>query len=143
VKIGYIDSSIIISEIEGERSKISELTQLDQYLSSELLRVECFRALDRMRIDQKYVDEEIAYRTSLLRNYLDAIRLVKVDSTILNRASESFPTRVRTLDAIHLATAILIREQAKGKKTETYFFFTHHRALGIAAQALGFEVKGF
>ena len=56
---------------------------------------------------------------------------------ILVRATEPFPTLLGTLDAIHLASALLAREQLPGLT-----FATHDPALGTAAMAVGFAVAG-
>jgi hypothetical protein len=60
-----------------------------------------------------------------------------LDERIMQRASETFPTVVGTLDAIHLATAISVRESE-----EIDLLLTHDSQLGIAARSLGFEVLG-
>jgi len=55
----------------------------------------------------------------------------------LQRAGETFPTMVGTLDAIHLATVLSIRE------TENMdLLLTHDSQLGTAARSLGFDVLG-
>ena len=51
------------------------------------------------------------------------------------RAAEPFPTLVRTLDAIHLASALLAREQIPDLR-----FATHDDELGLAARAVGFDL---
>jgi len=47
------------------------------------------------------------------------------------------PVPIGTLDAIHLATALLWRERAG-----TLEMATHDAALGAAARAFGFHVRG-
>ena len=53
------------------------------------------------------------------------------------RASETFPTVVGTLDAIHLATALAVREVEP-----IDLLLTHDAQLGTAARSLGFSVLG-
>jgi hypothetical protein len=60
-----------------------------------------------------------------------------VTNQILQRASEAFPTVVGTLDGIHLATALSIREIESIE-----FLLTHDFQLATAARSLGFEVTG-
>ena len=60
-----------------------------------------------------------------------------VTERIFQRASETFPTVVGTLDAIHLATALAIREIEN-----LDYLLTHDSQLGTAARSLGFEVLG-
>ena len=68
---------------------------------------------------------------------VDAFSLVALDSIVLERASEPFPTALGSLDAIHLASALLVRDDLDG-----LVFATHDDALGMAARATGFRVHG-
>ena len=60
-----------------------------------------------------------------------------VTNQIFQRASETFPTVVETLDAIHLATVLSKRAIEK-----IDYLLTHDSQLAIAARSLGFEVMG-
>jgi hypothetical protein len=62
---------------------------------------------------------------------------VPLTDSILQRASEAFPTTVGTLDGLHLASALEVREFE-----ELDLLLTHDQQLGIAARSLGFEVLG-
>jgi len=66
------------------------------------------------------------------------IELVEPTRSVLTRASQPFPTELGTLDAIHLATAMLWRERGG----EDLVMATHDAALGVAARACGFRVVG-
>jgi predicted nucleic acid-binding protein len=46
-------------------------------------------------------------------------------------------TSLATLDAIHLATALAIRDELPGM-----IFATHDDELGVAASSMGFDVQG-
>ena len=59
------------------------------------------------------------------------------DTVVLARAADPFPTMVGSLDAIHLASALLIRDDF-----EDLGFATHDQGLGTAARATGFAVHG-
>jgi hypothetical protein len=54
------------------------------------------------------------------------------------RAPDPFPLPVRTLDAIHLSTAMAWRDSYE----QEIVFATHDKALGKAARAMGFLVAG-
>jgi hypothetical protein len=56
---------------------------------------------------------------------------------VLDRAAEPFPTGLASLDAIHLSSALLAREQIEGLPLAT-----HDHELATAARAVGFEVHG-
>ena len=69
---------------------------------------------------------------------LEAMELVELTRPILARASQPLPVELGTLDAIHLATAMLWRETAGPDLVMT----THDAALGLAARASGLRVVG-
>jgi hypothetical protein len=67
----------------------------------------------------------------------ETLAIYPVVERILQRASESFPTVVGILDAIHLATALAIRQVEP-----IDLLLTHDGQLAIAARSLGFTVVG-
>jgi hypothetical protein len=64
--------------------------------------------------------------------------LVLLRPLVLSRAGEPLPTPLGTLDAIHLATALIWRERMGVLPT----IATHDSALGLAARTFGFGVRG-
>ena len=134
----YLDTSVILRKLLGEAGALKEWGDWDEGCTSELTRVESLRVLDRMRLQGSLDDVEVAEKMQLLREILETADLISLDSTILDRASQSYPTVVGASDAIHLASALRYLEHKK----ENLFFMTHDHRLGIAAQALGFETRG-
>jgi predicted nucleic acid-binding protein len=65
------------------------------------------------------------------------LHIIPLSERILARAGEAFPTVIGTLDAIHLATALHIRDA-----TGIDVFLTHDTQLASAASASGFTVEG-
>ncbi len=66
---------------------------------------------------------------------LGRIALLELASPVLARALEPFPTAVRTLDALHLASADFLRQQGQSVCVASYDVrFTE------AAQELGFAL---
>ena len=57
---------------------------------------------------------------------------------VLSRASEPMPTPLGTVDALHLATALVWRERVGALGVVV----THDTALGLAARTFGFDVRG-
>lgn len=57
---------------------------------------------------------------SQAEEYLDAFKLVVIDSASLQRASRLEPTVVRSLDAIHLEAAVQLRESGEVNGVVTY-----------------------
>jgi hypothetical protein len=74
----------------------------------------------------------------VVNEWLEAVDLVPLRPPVLSRASEPMPLHVGTLDAIHLATAVIWRDRL-GPLPQ---MVTHAAALGAAARAFGFDVRG-
>jgi predicted nucleic acid-binding protein len=134
----YVDSSVVLRIIFGEPNPLQMPKQLEYTLASEILKIECFRSIDRMRHALRLADEDVAERSALLHQAIRTIRFVKLADEIAERASQAFPTTIKTLDAIHLATAIHWQQNESISVT----FLTHDEQLGRSARAMGFEVLG-
>ena len=78
---------------------------------------------------------EVALRREAVLEQIDAFELISLDPAILERAAEPFPTAVGTLDALHLASALLVHAELPDLR-----FATHDRQLAVAARAMGFEL---
>jgi predicted nucleic acid-binding protein len=133
----YVDSSVLLRVVLGEPGRLRAWRDIDVAVSSELIRVECLRTIDRARIRFQLGDEETSRRRADMLEAIEAIDLVALAGPILDRAAEPFPTLIGTLDALHLASALLVRE-----RYEDLVFATHDEALGVAARAVGFPVQG-
>jgi uncharacterized protein len=135
--IAYLDSSVLLRVILGEPERLDAWPTLDVAVSSELLRVECLRTIDRARIQLGLADEAVSQHRADVLQALEAIDLIPLDTPILQRAAEPFPTLLGTMDALHLASALAVREQFDG-----LVIATHDAALGTAARSMGFTVAG-
>ena len=133
----YVDSSVLLRLVLGEPGRLRQWKAVKKALSSEIIRLECLRTLDRARLRLGRPDEEIAQKRVEVRRRLEAFDLVRLDGVVLDRAADPFPTLVGSLDAIHLASAILVRT-----RIPDVVFATHDQQLGMAARACGFGVVG-
>lgn len=136
--IAYIDSSVLLRLALRQANALAEWHQIDRAISSVLIRVESLRALDRFRLRAGLSDLELATRRAAVLQLLSSLDLVEIDVTVLDRATQPLPTELGTLDAIHLASALLWRESSNRQLT----LATHDIALGVAARAQGFQVVG-
>jgi hypothetical protein len=133
--IVYIDSTVLLRIALGEPGALSGWSGIANPTSSEYIRIETLRTIDRARIGQRLDDAEVSrLRADPLRT-IDSFALITLSDVVKARASEPFPTLVGTLDAIHLSSALLAREQV-----EDLTFATHDRELEMAARSLGFDV---
>src|SRR4030095_555764 len=106
----YIDSSVILRILFRESNPVEVWAKWDSAFSSSLWRVEALRTVDRLRLSGDLSDEDVADLVREIRIVHETLAIYPLSERILQRASESFPTVVGTLDAIHLATALAIRE---------------------------------
>jgi predicted nucleic acid-binding protein len=134
----YLDASVVLRIILRAPKPLTEWPSIEEHISSALLRVECLRTLERLGIEDKIPDEEIARRSNEVRVVIESVRLLTITPAILARAAEPFGTLLKSLDAIHLATAIEWRRQGHAD----FVFATHDLRLARAAEAVGFPVLG-
>ena len=136
--IAYVDASVLLRVALGQPNALPDWRQIERGVSSALITTESLRTLDRVRLRAQLSDIEVAQRRSTILALLDSLELVEIDSLVLERAAQPMPTEVGTLDAIHLASALLWRD-AMGVDLVVA---THDGALGLAARAHGFKVLG-
>lgn len=106
--------------------------------SSEVARVEVLRTLHRLRLNGVVTEAQLIVEIGRFEELALRIVWLPILPAVLELAAERFPTHVRTLDAIHLATANIARRSG----LRDLVFATHDRQLARAAAALGFTVEG-
>lgn len=136
--IAYVDSSVLLRLALGQPNALPQWRQIDRGVSSAIIMTESLRTLDRLRIRAGLSDSETAARRATILNLINSLELIEIDSTVLERAAQPMPTELGTLDAIHLASALLWKD-ATGVVP---VLATHDGALGLAAQAHGLIVLG-
>ena len=134
----YIDTSALLRIVLREAGALDELRSYDGLVSSELIVVESMRTIDRLRLQGSLTAEEAAGRLRIVNDWLEAIDLVLIRPPVLSRASEPMPMPLGTLDAMHLATALIWRDRVGPLPA----IATHDSMLGTAALAFGFDVLG-
>jgi uncharacterized protein len=108
----YLDSSAIVKLVVREPESGALFEWLDarpDRISSAIARVEVLRALRRSGV------AEGVRRRAL--DVLARLALMPIDRTILDAASELGPSDLRSLDAIHLATALSVGADLGGLVT--------------------------
>ncbi len=135
----YVDTSAVLRVLFSEPGLAVPLVGGDPVISSQLLEVEAFRAVDRERLLGHLSDEETARKRKELMELLAMLDLMPIDGMVIERAKSSFAVNVRALDAIHVATAEVLASEAKGKAME---FWTHDSRQATAALSRGLTVRG-
>ena len=135
--IVYVDTSVVLRILLHEPKAVEIWGQWSKAYSSALWRVEALRAVDRLRLTHEISDTEVAELVRDIQITHETFAIHPMTNQILQRASETFPTVVGTLDAIHLATALSIRQIES-----LDLLLTHDSQLATAARSLGFQVVG-
>lgn len=126
-RVAYLDTSAFMKlvVVEPESAALRRfLTRWPDLASATLLRAEAVRALRRSGNDA---------RVGAARRLFNAIRLVRLDEPLLDRAGDLDPRELRSLHAVHLATALAIGP-AVG------VLLTYDERLGEAARDRGLAV---
>lgn len=134
----YVDSSALLRVVLRERGALEQLRKCEALVSSELLGVESRRTIDRLRVTGALDADDAALRLQLVDEWLEAVDLVPMQGAVIRRAGEPLPVPLGTLDAIHLATALVWSDRAGTVDV----FATHDLPLAQAARAFGFRVLG-
>jgi uncharacterized protein len=124
-RLVYLDASAFVKLVvpEPETASLSAaLANVSRLVASEILEVEVLRASRRAGGD-----------TQAARAQLAAVRLIPLTDEIRARAGELDPTSIRSLDAIHVASALSLRERLKG-------LFTYDERMSSAARDAGLDV---
>ena len=137
----YLDSCALVKLIREEDESPALQAWLDEradevVITSELARAEVLRVARRNNhtergelIDARKLSADLDEAAAVL----EALTQVVVDRKVLDRAGALEAPMVRTLDAIHLATALDLQASA-------IEFVTYDRRLAPLAQAVGFQV---
>jgi predicted nucleic acid-binding protein len=135
----YAESSAVVSWLLGEPSAIpvrDALADAELVLASELTLIECERVLIRAVTTQQMTEADAADRRARLRHATEHWTVLTLDEEIVERARRPFPHEpVRTLDAIHLATAVIARGMVPGTR-----LLSLDQRLRRSGAALGLEV---
>ncbi len=135
----YLDSSVVLRVVLSQQPILTEWGSWNVALSSQMLLVEVERTLDRLRLLQPSPSDPIQRRLDALRTIRNNVSLVPLTDSILRRAAAPMTVPVKTLDALHVATAIEANERSSG---EPFLFATHDVQQARAATALGLRCIG-
>jgi len=90
--IAYLDSSVLLRLVLGQRNALKEWRTIEQGVASALVEVECLRTLDRLRLGERLGDDQIALRREAVYRMLDAMEVVEITRPVLARAAQPLPT---------------------------------------------------
>ena len=128
----YLDSSVLLRHILLGEEPIRHALEFPRVVSSELIEIECRRVLHRCRLAGELTDEALTVARERLDEVLAGIDLLELSSTIKQRAMDPFPVNVRILDALHVASALMV-----GEKAGAVVLFSHDEGMNRCARSLG------
>jgi hypothetical protein len=137
--VKYVDASAVLRVLFTEGKPAVPLIAGDRVVSSQLIEVETFRAIDRERLLGNLDDVETAIKRNELTTVLVMLDLLAIDRSVIERAKGSFAVNLRALDAIHVATAEILAAEMTGEPLE---FWTHDDRQATAALSRGLTVRG-
>lgn len=114
MNVVYAESSAVLAWLldePGQSGVVGELATADLVVTSTLTVIECSRALARARESRRVKPAEELAALRLLDQASSSWNVLDISDRVTERARGSFPREpVRTLDAIHLATALVFAE---------------------------------
>ena len=131
----YLDSSFVIRQLLGVRPGCPFWGKWEKAYASTLMRTECFRAANLLRLSGKIDDAQRARLGTWIEKVISTVTHVPVTDAILRRAAETFPVAVGTLQGLHLATLL----ELQAVHGITCSLATDDKQLLQAATALGFS----
>lgn len=126
-RVLYLDASAIVKLVVRERETEALLDHLAgaEVIASEVASIEVPRAA----LLKTGARETIGHAEALVRRFF----LVPLDEELSSRAARVQPPELRSLDAVHLASALRVRDQIEA-------VVVYDRRLAEAARAVGLPV---
>ncbi len=123
----YVDSSVLLAQLLDEDRVPPPAVWKNDLISSRLTQYEVWTRLHRAELGESHGNSA--------RSLLATLTFIDMLPSVLKRALDPMPVHLRTLDALHLATADYLRRS--GHKLE---FASYDIRLIAAARALGIDV---
>jgi predicted nucleic acid-binding protein len=108
----YLDTSVALAQILAEDRTPPADLWMQSVVSSRLLEYELWTRIHARGLGRSHGED--------VRQLLGRVALLELTPTVLTRALEPFPTPVRTLDALHLASADFLRQQGQRIQVASY-----------------------
>ncbi len=126
----YLDTSVVLAHLLAEDRSPPPSLWDDTLVSSRLLEFEVWTRIHALRLTKTHAE--------VVQATLDRVGFLELTRTVLARALEPFPIRVRTLDALHLAAAHFLNE--RGSRLE---IFTYDGRMAAAARVMNLPLSRF
>lgn len=124
----YLDTSVALAHLLSEDRRPPDALWEETLVSSRLLEYEMWTRLNALQLAKSHGD--------LARQLLGHVAILELTPPVLSRTLEPFPVRVRTLDALHLASMEFLRSQGQEIRLHSY-----DRHLCSAATRMGYKIE--
>ena len=108
----YLDTSVALAHLLAEDHRPPAELWGDELVSSRLLEYELWNRVHARKLARSHAD--------VARLLLARLAWLELLPKVLERALQPFPSPVRTLDALHLASISFLREHGKDVELATY-----------------------
>jgi len=108
----YLDTSVALAHVLAEDRAPPEHMWRETLVASRLLEYELWTRIHARKLGRSHGEP--------VRALLAAVALLELAPPILARALEPFPVPVRTLDALHLASAEFLRSRGQSVALASY-----------------------
>jgi len=108
----YLDTSVALAQLLGETRRPPDSLWSQPLVASRLLQYEMWTRLNSRGLAKSHGENA--------RQLLGMVALVELAAPVLERALDPFPVAIRTLDALHLATVIFLRDHDQTLELATY-----------------------
>lgn len=123
----YVDTSVALAELFAEDRRPAPALWGGALLSSRLLEYELWTRLHARGAARTHGEAA--------RELLSRVAMVELSPPVLARALEPFPVSLRTLDALHLSTALFLADRRQEIAVAAY-----DERMRAGAQALGLKL---
>jgi predicted nucleic acid-binding protein len=126
----YLDTSVVLAQLFAEDRRPPASLWRHLLISSRLLEYEVWTRVHARQLTQSHGEPAKAL--------LERVAFVELAQPVLSRALTPFPSPVRTLDALHLASIEFLREKKQDITLASYDdrLITVARQMGIAIATL-------
>ncbi len=134
----YVESSgLLAALLEQDIAARNALRAPGRRITSALTFAEAARALVRARVAARLTPAEERAALRWLQTFKRRCDIVSITATVLVRAARPYPVEpIRTLDAVHLATA-----ESLGEPPQLVTILTRDARVSDNARALGYTVE--
>lgn len=138
IAVRYIESSALVAALlEHDAKALESLRSKIRPITSALTLAETARAIVRARVGERLTADEERAALRALRRFERRCYIVAVTDDVLARVPRPFPVEpVRTVDALHLATA-----ESLGEPPQLMTIVTRDNRVRENAAALGYSVE--